>query len=69
MAMLCLELTGEVPFRKVMLHGMVRDSQGRKMSKSLGNVIDPMNLVQGRSLNDLISDLQDGNLSQHEISR
>jgi valyl-tRNA synthetase len=37
---------GEVPFSKVYLHGMVRDEQGRKMSKSLGNVIDPLILIE-----------------------
>ncbi len=39
-------LVGEVPFRQVYLHGLVRDGQGRKMSKSLGNVIDPLTMVE-----------------------
>ena len=40
-----LELTGEAPFKEVLIHGMVRDSQGRKMSKTLGNGIDPIEVI------------------------
>ena len=46
MIMAGLEFRGEVPFRQVYLHGTVRDAQGRKMSKSLGNGIDPMEVVE-----------------------
>jgi valyl-tRNA synthetase len=46
MVMLGLYVTGEIPFRNVLLHGLVNDPLGKKMSKSKGNVIDPINLVE-----------------------
>lgn len=46
MVMFGLEFLGKVPFTQVLIHGIVRDKQGRKMSKSLGNVIDPLELIQ-----------------------
>ena len=45
MIMLGLYVTGEIPFKKVYLHGMITDEQGRKMSKSIGNVTDPMEAI------------------------
>lgn len=46
MMMMGLEFMRDVPFRKIYLHGIVRDSQGRKMSKSLGNSIDPVDMIE-----------------------
>lgn len=53
MVILGLELTGKVPFEKVLLHGIVCDNKGAKMSKSRGNVIDPIDVIEGISLDDL----------------
>ncbi|XP_039582570.1 valine--tRNA ligase-like [Passer montanus] len=50
MVMLGLALTGKLPFREVYLHAIVRDAHGRKMSKSLGNVIDPLDVITGVTL-------------------
>jgi len=63
------KLMGKLPFRDVFLHAMVRDAHGRKMSKSLGNVIDPMDVIAGITLEELQRGLEGGNLDPREVER
>ncbi|KAI1430972.1 tRNA synthetases class I-domain-containing protein [Xylaria sp. CBS 124048] len=69
MIMLSLKLTGSVPFSEVYCHSLIRDSEGRKMSKSLGNVIDPLDVIRGIDLESLHAKLHTGNLKEQEIKR
>ncbi|OBZ88679.1 Valine--tRNA ligase [Choanephora cucurbitarum] len=69
MAMLSNYFTDQkAPFKTIFLHAMVRDAQGRKMSKSLGNVIDPLHVIEGVGLQDMKDNLLKSNLPEKEIS-
>lgn len=64
-------LTGQLPFRRVLLHGMVVDGNGKKMSKSLGNVLDPVDFINGATLKELQQRLrqscEDGYLTEAQL--
>lgn len=62
-----LEHTGEVPFKHVFIHGLVRDSQGRKMSKSLGNGIDPLEIIEQYGADALRFTLATGNAPGNDM--
>ncbi|KAJ9157962.1 hypothetical protein NKR23_g596 [Pleurostoma richardsiae] len=69
MIFLGLKLTGKVPFSEVFCHSLIRDAEGRKMSKSLGNVIDPIDIINGIELQALHEKLLTGNLAPTELKR
>ena len=69
MIMMGLKFMGDVPFREVYFHGLVRDSEGQKMSKSKGNVLDPLDVIDGIDLEALVTKRTSAVMQTHQLER